>query len=69
MASFAIHHLEHDRKRALDDEIHDLLAPGGVLADLEHVAPPTPARHDALLASLPAPEDGVTAGHGRTTGP
>jgi SAM-dependent methyltransferase len=55
VSSMAIHHLEHERKRTLYAEAFELLRPGGVFANFEHVASPTERLHHAFFAAIGEP--------------
>jgi tRNA (cmo5U34)-methyltransferase len=60
VSSFAIHHVTHERKRTLYQEIFGLLNPGGVFCNLEHVSSASDALHEHFLRCLsvrPGEED------------
>jgi SAM-dependent methyltransferase len=58
VSSFAIHHVDHERKRQLSAEIWSLLNVGGVFCNLEHVDSASPYGHARFLAAMgTAPED------------
>lgn len=42
IAGYSIHHLPHERKRSLYEEIFTLLKPGGMFLNIEHVASASP---------------------------
>ena len=57
VSSFAIHHVPHERKRALYAEVYRALAPGGIFLNLEHVSSPTDFLHQRFNDAL-----GIRAG-------
>lgn len=57
ISSFAIHHVSHQRKRALYREILELLDPNGVFCNLEHVASASPRLHAEFLQGISCAEE------------
>jgi SAM-dependent methyltransferase len=55
VSSMAIHHLEDDLKRALVSDVYEVLRPGGVFANFEHVASPTQRLHAAFFDAIEEP--------------
>lgn len=52
ISGFSIHHQSDERKQEVYQEIFDLLIPGGIFLNMEHVASATPwveAQHDELF--------------------
>lgn len=52
VSSFAIHHVDHERKRHLYREIWDALAVGGVFCNLEHVSSASEYGHTRFLETM-----------------
>src|SRR5262245_27658038 len=52
VSSFAIHHLEHGRKRELYAEVWSTLNDGGVFCNLEHVASASAYGHSRFLDAM-----------------
>jgi tRNA (cmo5U34)-methyltransferase len=57
VSSFAVHHVEGDRKRTLYTELAGMLVPGGILANLEIVASPTRALHEQWREEMGVEDD------------
>jgi tRNA (cmo5U34)-methyltransferase len=60
VSGLAIHHLEDARKRELFGEIHALLAPGGVFANLDLVRSASPRLHERFRREIGRIEDDPT---------
>ncbi len=65
VSGFAIHHVEHERKRTLFRELRTSMSAGGLFANLEVVQSSTPRRHQEFLAAIGRdaddPEDRLAA--------
>jgi SAM-dependent methyltransferase len=57
VSGLAIHHLTDARKRALFGEVHDLLGPGGVFANLDLVSAATSSLHERFRRAIGRVQD------------
>lgn len=60
VSGLAIHHLEDRRKRELFDEVHGLLTPGGVFANLDLVRSASARLHERFRREIGRVEDDPT---------
>lgn len=60
VSGLAIHHLEDRRKRELFDEVHGLLAPGGVFANLDLVRSSSARLHERFRREIGRVKDDPT---------
>lgn len=60
VSGLAIHHLEDLRKQELFDEVHSLLAPGGVFANLDLVRSASARLHERFRREIGRVEDDPT---------
>ena len=57
VSSFAIHHVDDNRKYRLYNEVWQVLQTGGIFCNLEHVSSPTENLHKIFFEKLGAEED------------
>ena len=57
VSSFAIHHLVHQHKHRLYQQVIEILSSGGIFCNLEHVASPTPRIHTRFLEAIGWPDE------------
>lgn len=60
VSGLAIHHLEDERKRELFEELHALLTPGGVFANLDLVVSASTRLHERFRREIGRTEDDPT---------
>ena len=60
VSGLAIHHLEDERKRELFEEVHSLLSPGGVFANLDLVSSASSRLHERFRHEIGRTQDDPT---------